>query len=130
MFSPKELEGWDAYVEVVGSSGGGGGEVAVSKVTTDGVLEVNVEILVSTLAEGLLHGELGSVRCPGSVDGPVGTGVDELEPGGSFQSVSCHVQFFFIFCSFFVGFLHRFPSDERLLRGNGNGNSAHHSYRS
>lgn len=75
-----------AYVEVVGSGSSSGGEVAVSKVTADGIHEVDVQILVRSLAESLLHGQLVAVRCPVGIDGPVCSGTCELEARSSLDA--------------------------------------------
>src|SRR5690606_34610016 len=55
------------------------GEVAVSKGTARQVLEVDVESLVVTLAESLLHGELGAVGEVRVVGGEGGTLEDKLD---------------------------------------------------
>lgn len=66
-----------------GSRGGGHGEVAVAEETAREVLEVDVEGVVTTLAEGGLHGGLSLVVVPGSVGG-TGDGLEsEGDTGGS-----------------------------------------------
>jgi len=59
-------------VKVVGTASHRLGEVAVPKVAADGALEVNVQCPVGPLAEGLLHGQLGTIAGPVGVDGEVG----------------------------------------------------------
>lgn len=75
-------DGAAIIVEVVGARGDGGREVAVSKVAANLLHEVDVEGLVVTLAEGLLHGQLVAVRGPGRVDGLVGASQSEADAVG------------------------------------------------
>lgn len=56
-----------------------GREIAVSQVSTNVVLKVDIQILVSPLAELLLHRQLGAVGGPEGVDGVVCAGEDELD---------------------------------------------------
>lgn len=65
-------------VESRGTGGDGLGEVGISEVGGTGE-EVDVQIGVSALAERSLHGELGAVRSPLAVDGPVDTGLCERD---------------------------------------------------
>ena len=58
--------------EIVATTGSRDWEVAVSQVV-HGFHEIQVEILVSSLAESLLHSELRSISSPSRVDGPIST---------------------------------------------------------
>lgn len=83
-------------LESVGSSGSGGWESAVSEIARDGVLEVQVQRSVGSLAKSLLHGKVVSIRCPGGVDSVISGNQLELESGWSWfcKSVSIlHSQF-------------------------------------
>lgn len=73
-------DGASIVVEIVGGWAGLG-EVAVSKETSRELLKVDVEGLVVSLAERLLHGELGAVGVPGVVGGKGSTLEDKLDTG-------------------------------------------------
>jgi len=59
-------------VKVVAAGGSSNWEVAVSQVA-HGFHEVKIEIFVGSLAESLLHGELGSISSPSRVNSPIST---------------------------------------------------------
>lgn len=80
-------DGAPIVVEVVGPAGHAGGEVAVSEVAAEVLEEVHVQGAVGTLAEGLLHGELGTVAGPLGVDGAVGALEHELDVVGGVGGV-------------------------------------------
>lgn len=68
-----EQDGAAISDEVGRARRGSGGEVAVSQVAAGVVHEVEVEVLVATLAESTLHGHLVRVPGPAGVDGAVNT---------------------------------------------------------
>lgn len=69
--------------EGVRALGGVGGEVAVSQVAAEVVLEVDVEVRVGALAELRLHLHLAVVVGPGGVDGLGGAGKGHGDAVGS-----------------------------------------------
>lgn len=72
-----------AAVEADGGGGGRGGEVAVAEdAAGDAGQEVQVQVLVGSLAESGLHGSLAAVPGPVGVDGAVGALEDELDARG------------------------------------------------
>ncbi|TLD26567.1 hypothetical protein PspLS_05208 [Pyricularia sp. CBS 133598] len=72
-----------AAVEADGGGGGRGGEVAVAEdATGDAGQEVQVQVLVGSLAESGLHGSLSAVPGPVGVDGAVSALEDELDARG------------------------------------------------
>ncbi|TLS28684.1 hypothetical protein PpBr36_01471 [Pyricularia pennisetigena] len=72
-----------AAVQADGGGGVGGGEIAVAQDAAGNAgQEVQVQVLVGSLAESGLHGRLAAVIGPGGVDGAVGALEDELDARG------------------------------------------------
>lgn len=72
-------DGAAVVVPVVGLGRDRGREVAVAQSVAEVLEDVQVQVFVGSLAQGLLHGELGAVDGPVAVDGVVGTLEGELD---------------------------------------------------